>query len=299
MVVPKTLRTLLLLAACLLAACDLEVREQELRWRHDPETDELHVLFLHRDIGSPTPEKGASKLVELLEGRREFMLIDWPLYGDLDEEVTGEIPPLLASARSKVRVASASVGVSSDLELCGAQHFAIREWSAFLRDVNAAISAEVLTAFRAPNPDAFGWLDETTQKLWRERAELAGTWLGFDAQGLYFDLPAGPRGLALFLAMLLRESGQAEEPAERAIFDALGGMVDAFEPRVDGVRIRIGHADGAAWSLIAKRGEEVEKPARLRGAATQAGIVLAKWDEQRAVDAWLGRATPNKSQGAR
>lgn len=291
--------SLALLLVAFLCACDLEIQEQELRWRYDAQKDELHVLFLHHDIGSREPRDGGEKIVDLLAGRREFMFLDWPIYCDLDDADKGEVNPLLASIRAKLRVESALIGTRADGTLHGAQRVVVREWSAFLRDANAEIAKQVLRDLDHPGTDPDNWLDEATLQLCRQRAEKSGRWLGFDARGLYFDLPASPRGLARFYGRLMQLNADTDDSQDRAIFMLFGTAVEAIEPIADGVRIRIGNPDEIGWSLRAERRDHVQNREQLRAALKGTGVALAPFDEQRAIDEWLGRHAPNPPQGAR
>jgi hypothetical protein len=284
----RLVHPLLLVLVALLAACDLEVREQRMEWRHVARSDELHVLFLHTDVGSEEPAKGAPKLLELVEGRREFMLVDWPLHADIDAPVEGAVPPLLAAARARFSIANVRIGVNTSGATCGSQHLVIRDWSGCLNEANAAISRRVLAECNDPRSSAFRWLDEPTQQLWRARAEQAGTWLAWDEQGLYFDLPASPRGLALLGAEWAKEAASTQDKGtNRAVIGCVVDAVERLEPLSSGVRIRIGHPTEDGWSVAAKRGGQVRRRDDLRVELARIGALLPPWDEAQARADWL------------
>lgn len=287
----RRLASFALLFVALLCACDLEIQKQELRWRYDAAKDELHVLFLHHGVGSPKPKEGADWIVRLLEGRRTFMLVDWPLLVDLDDEdAKDDVPPLYASARAKVVVDRVQVGVGASGWIDGVQQVRIRQWRQFLRDLDAAFSALVLRDLARGASGSLSSADPATQQLWRARAESGGTWFGWDAEGLSFDLPATPRGLALFARELLCEVASADED-EATILSLYDSAVRALEPIENGLRIRIGSVVDGGWSLRAERSRPTEGLAELRGALGDAGITLALLDKQGAIDAWHAPAT--------
>jgi hypothetical protein len=284
----RRLASLALLFAALLCACDLEIQQQTMRWRYDAAKDELHVLFLHHDIGSPKPAKSAETIVELLEGRREFMLLDWPMHVDLETDREKERAPLLVELDKRTTLVSARLGQAANGALLGSQHAVIRDWSGLLRWANGAMNDDVLSSARgAEGP---GCLDAASHALWRARAERGGTWFGFDAAGFYCDFPVTPQGLARLLSELVHEAATADQAKDRAFIDQMLRCVTAFEPSADGVRMRIGKQNDTGWSVAVERAQGVTRRAELRAALKESGVALVRFDEQRAIDEWRGNA---------
>ncbi len=137
------------LALVLLTSCDLEFPEQEIYFQHDEKADRLDVLLVYRGVtaSSDSPgnvKKGVAAAKRFLAGRREFMILDWPFYWDLDAE-DKDVPKWLRQHVSLVRMGTFT---DEHERLCAWQHLRLERVSDGFRLLNQAIVKGILEAHK-------------------------------------------------------------------------------------------------------------------------------------------------------
>ncbi|MFH0945899.1 MAG: hypothetical protein V2A76_11930 [Planctomycetota bacterium] len=208
---PAALAARFLIPLCLLGlnSCDIEFPEQELHLSHDAGTDTLEMLIVYHGITAPSEgEEAVGKSVDvvkrLMQGEREFMLIDWPLYFEIDKwerkareglESEDESPYDREQAARYLQVAERMSLVSHALfldeegRLSGYQLFHVRQFSQVVVLLNQMISADILDEKAAGGLKADDELDEHTVQLVSARAESGEPWFTVDGDGIKVDLP--------------------------------------------------------------------------------------------------------------
>ena len=89
---PRQTLAVTVAATLWLAGCDVEFPQQEVRLRHNDSTNTLDVLFLCQGLTTKENtekdlDKGVRAVERLLQGHREFMLMNWPLHVNLDGNI--------------------------------------------------------------------------------------------------------------------------------------------------------------------------------------------------------------------
>jgi hypothetical protein len=138
---------LLALTLMLLTGCDLEFPEQEVILLHDTKADRLDFLLVYRGVTASSDDRrdvadAVSAATRILGGRREFMLLDWPLHWDLDGK-DKDVPQWL---RKNVKLERVDTFVDAKGRLCAYQLFTMSKVSEGLRLLNEAIAASILEA---------------------------------------------------------------------------------------------------------------------------------------------------------
>jgi len=202
--------------------CDLDVEDQRVELRYDAGTDTLDALTVYRGVTAPgTSGEEIAKAVaaarRVLGGRREFMVLDWPFYWDLDnEEEHRDDPEVWTKVRAGISVVEAGAFVDERGALGGWQLLRIREVSKLVDAINATFSAWILEAQKSGE---FGSetpvLDEESRKAWVEAARAGHRWFALEAGMVAVDFPMSPEAMA----RLFREFGKEilDNPKEGAL----------------------------------------------------------------------------------
>jgi len=179
-----------------LAGCDLEFLEEEITLERNAASDTLDVTFDYRgviahDESDEAVEKAVAAARRILAGRREFMILDWPLHFDLDDGgPLADASPAVMRFVESVSVESVEPYVDARGRLSCRQRVRVREASGFFRLLNSAISSEVLEAEAEERLGAGApWFDERSRALFVERAESGKPWVTLGRRGLEIDLP--------------------------------------------------------------------------------------------------------------
>ena len=137
-----------------LGACDLECVEEEVIWRHDAQEDTLDVLLVYHGVMqgynlSAEDDEQMAKALGALDrvtgGAREFMVMDWPFYWDLEDwGPDEEILPALAAFRRDLSVADVGLFLDAQRRLSVFQHLHLERASVHLASANRAIREDIL-----------------------------------------------------------------------------------------------------------------------------------------------------------
>lgn len=198
------------------AACDLEFPHEEVRLRPSAEDDTLDVLLIYRGV-SPGDglEKATAAARRVLEGRREFLLLDWPLYFDLDaERDLDTLSPLERRTLDAVRLVEVGAFLDPDQRLSGYQHLRVSGFRDLLDAAEAELVRRVLAATegrRSGEQAEFPEFDARTRESWERRLREGPPLFSIDQRGLVLDLPASPEWAAALLAALHAKEREDED----------------------------------------------------------------------------------------
>ena len=272
---PRGPLALVVLCSLLATACDLRVESQEVHVRHDAAVDSLEVLLIYCGVTTETSDaeatdKGLKALRRLLEGRREFYFLNWPLYWDLDrisEECREELGephldhPDSPEGRNRARNDQCDnwalmvmdrfewieQGVFvDDGKLCGFQRFRIRQVSEVVEIANRAMHAQLIEAEEGGDleSDVF---DSATLGALVASAQRGEPWLSLDADGWSIDLPIARESLQSLWARAFRALLEADATDQGELLEsarALSGLVTTLDLRHGRARATLGNAGG-------------------------------------------------------
>ena len=254
------------LSLAFLAGCDIEFPEQEVRLKHDAEADTLDVLFIYQGVTTPTDDaqalaSGTAVADRILAGRREFMLLDWPLLWDLDGLAAQE-GQVLAITRIIDRVSLLDVGAFTDADdrLSAYQHFRMTDVSDTLAQANQLITGMVqLGLLTGEIGSEMSWMDAEERRAWGQFCASGTPWIALEDGQLVGRIPATEGGAAEMLQELL--IGAAEEDMDEGELDELSILLDNLTGLqiADGmVELRIGTLEQGEAVLKLRRGVEYE-----------------------------------------
>lgn len=208
---PAALAARFLIPLCLLglSSCDIEFPEQELHLSHNAGADTLEMLIVYHGLTAPSDgdeavESGVEVVKRLMNGEREFMLIDWPLYFEIDKwerkarkSLENKDKDLHFHEQSqrylqvaeRITLVSHALFLDEEGRLSGYQLFHVRQFSEVVALLNQTISAEVLKERGDSGFEADDDMDERTVQLVMERAESGKPWFRVDGDGITVDLP--------------------------------------------------------------------------------------------------------------
>jgi len=260
------------LSLAFLAGCDIEFPEQEVRLKHDAEADTLDVLFIYQGVTTPRDDAdalaaGTAVADRILAGRREFMLLDWPLLWDLDE-MAAQDGQVLAITRIIERVSLVEVGAFTDADdrLSAFQHFRMTEVSDTLAQANQLITGMVqLGLLTGELSSEVSWMDDEELDAWAEFCTSGTPWIAIEDSQLIARIPATEAGAAAMLRELLLAAADANSAdmgmSELSILlDNLAGL------RIgDGMlELRVGTLDEDEAVLRLRRNDVEYQPSLLK-----------------------------------
>jgi hypothetical protein len=228
----------LLIAAVLLTAtsCEIEFTEQEVRIRHDAAADQLHVLLIYKGLTAPEESENAVKkavqaMEKLLAGRRQFMVVNWPLHFDLDsssEKLRNVVEEWQAASEEQrdedglqhfqraqetlavlrnFHVTEYGLMLDEEERLSGYQYLRIDRISALIAHLNESLRREILENFPDESDDD---LDLRTQRLMLQKAKERSDWIWLKDGVFGAEVPTSHDALA----GLFREFGKDLRKAE-------------------------------------------------------------------------------------
>jgi hypothetical protein len=200
------------------------------------------------------------------------MIVDWPLYFEIDKwarEAAETLADAEASSHDRAqarrflevaeRIALVSHGLLLDAEqrLSGYQQFRVREFGRVAELLNQMISAEVLDERERGKLKPDEAFDARTIQLLIQRAESGKPWFRLDADGLTVDLPFSlettRQGRSVLFHELLKSDDEDEAFADLGAVLLASVSSVSFEPdRVVGIF----RPDEPGWFRF-----EIENPA--------------------------------------
>jgi len=266
---PSTLALLPCCAALLLVAgCDIEFPDQQVRLQHDVEADSLELILSYEGVCTPSSSAedlrdGAQVADRILAGRRELMLLDWPFLWDLDELAEDEDQPAAIHALIQ-RVELVDVGAYMDQKgrLACFQHFRLSSIEDTLSTANELITAGVqLAMLTGELADEIPWMDRGEQALWGKFVAAREPWIELDSHQLVARIPMSARGAARALELTTQEALKDEERGESNPVQMLLANIDQIELAQGVARLQLGALAGGQSVLRLRRGDVEYSPA--------------------------------------
>lgn len=312
---PRLLTLFLPLLLLGLSSCDIVFPDQEVHLRLDRQADTLDILLIYKGLTVPGEseeqvDKGLVAMERLLRGDREFMIVEWPLYFEIEKWVA-QSRELVQGDRQDASdaeerwmaatwlqiaplISMQEHGLFQDDEgrLAGYQLLRIENFSQVVELLNVLASRAFLhSAEQAGWQPDDDW-DPRTFELWLERARSGEPWFRMEKEGIVVDLPvtrewgrALRRGLALEIAS--KKNDDADEFAD--LLAEFAASVDRLEFLDDRCVFRVGATAPDRYRFELKNPEAVYREGLKNGLADR-GLLPADGKSLKQVRALIDRS---------
>jgi hypothetical protein len=203
----------LLLLACLASACaPIRFTSQDVVLKHDPDHDVLDVLVLYNEIERSDGDAAKTDqfAIDVVEGKRHFMLFDWPLDIDLDRleadppQETGrwaEWEKDCLALLKGVSVERSGFFRSEGGKLSLFQQLRIKDIGRLVAVFDRALSLHIEESIASGQLEqALPHFDARTRDMWAEWSKKKPRWLTLESGVVGIDLPMSSRSAAQLLA---------------------------------------------------------------------------------------------------
>ncbi len=255
----------------LAAGCDIEFPEQEILARLDSAADRLDLLFIYKGVTAhDDSEEAVGKAVaaaeRILAGRRQFMIVDWPLHFDLDREDCDVSSPLGRRVLGNFSVAQVGAFLDSDGRLSGYQLVRVKEAKLLFHAIDAFVNKAVLEADADGDlGDDAEFLDDRSKALMVERAGSGGSWGRLSSSGLEISFPVTSAAAAGAIRSLRKMND--DDAAGAALLGALRRLDVGRESTL----ARFGESAGRGTARFSFRRDDVEYSPALYDALRERG----------------------------